>query len=99
MSIGCRRRRRKPGILRDDVPEERQQGIDAGLAWAGQAEATVVYTDRGISRVAATTGQAVEVRSCWPDLTEAEVALIAFEAILSDEEPPERPKGRPTLGR
>jgi hypothetical protein len=40
-----------------------------------------------------------EVRSCWPDLTEAEVALIAFEAVLSDEEPPERPKGRPILGR
>ena len=23
----------QPGILRDEVPEERQRGIDAGLAW------------------------------------------------------------------
>jgi hypothetical protein len=40
----------QPGILRDEVPDERQWGIDAGLAWSGKAEATVVYTDRGISR-------------------------------------------------
>lgn len=39
----------QPGILRDEEPEERQWGIDAGLAWGSQAEATVVYTDRGIS--------------------------------------------------
>jgi hypothetical protein len=39
----------QPGILRDEVPEERQWGIDAGLAWSGKAEATVVYTDLGIS--------------------------------------------------
>lgn len=40
----------QPGVLRDDVPEERQHGIDAGLAWRTVATATVVYTDRGISR-------------------------------------------------
>lgn len=39
----------QPGVLRDSVPAERQWGIDAGLAWAAQAEATVVYTDLGIS--------------------------------------------------
>jgi hypothetical protein len=39
----------QPGILRDEVPEERVLGIDAGLAWRRVAEATVVYTDRGIS--------------------------------------------------
>lgn len=38
------------GILRDEIPEERQWGIDAGLAWASVAEAVVVYTDKGISR-------------------------------------------------
>jgi hypothetical protein len=37
------------GILKDDVPEERKLGIDAGLEWGVMAEATVVYTDRGIS--------------------------------------------------
>lgn len=40
----------QPGILRDRVPKERQQGILAGLAWGKHAAATVVYTDRGISR-------------------------------------------------
>lgn len=39
----------QPGVLRDEHPEERQWGIDAGLAWGAAAEATVVYTDRGIS--------------------------------------------------
>jgi hypothetical protein len=40
----------QPGVLRDEVPEERQHGIDAGLAWRRVAEASVVYTDRGISK-------------------------------------------------
>lgn len=40
----------QPGILRDEVDSERQWGIDAGLAWRGCSEATVVYTDRGISK-------------------------------------------------
>lgn len=39
----------QPGILRDDEPLERQWGIDAGLAWGPVADATVVYTDLGIS--------------------------------------------------
>lgn len=38
------------GILNDDVPEERQHGIDAGLAWGDVADASVVYIDKGISR-------------------------------------------------
>lgn len=40
----------QPGILRDEISEERQWGIDAGLAWSTVAAATVVYTDHGISR-------------------------------------------------
>ena len=39
----------QPNVLDDDVPAERRQGIDAGLAWRRVAEASVVYTDRGIS--------------------------------------------------
>lgn len=39
----------QPGILDDDIPHERQWGIDAGLAWRTVAEASVVYTDKGIS--------------------------------------------------
>jgi len=40
----------QPGILDDLVADERELGIAAGLAWGSVAEATVVYTDRGISR-------------------------------------------------
>jgi hypothetical protein len=40
----------QPGILDDIDPQERQHGIDAGLAWRSVAEASVVYTDLGISR-------------------------------------------------
>lgn len=36
-------------VLEDDIPEERELGIRAGLAWAAVAHATVVYTDLGIS--------------------------------------------------
>lgn len=39
----------QPGILDDNVPSERQLGIDAGLAWLSVADASVVYTDRGVS--------------------------------------------------
>lgn len=40
----------QPGVLRDDVPEERELGIRAGFAWRAVAEKTVVYTDLGVSR-------------------------------------------------
>lgn len=60
----------QPGILRDDVPDERQLGIEAGLAWLIQADAMVLYTDRGISpgmqnamRQAQRCGVPVELRS------------------------------------
>lgn len=60
----------QPGVLNDDVPQEREWGINAGLAWGSAAEATVVYTDRGISRGmeygikrAADEGRPVEFRT------------------------------------
>lgn len=40
----------QPGVLRDEVPSERQWGIDAGLAWGKVADITAVYTDRGVSK-------------------------------------------------
>lgn len=40
----------QPEVLNDALPEERQLGIEAGLAWGSLAEATVVYTDFGLSR-------------------------------------------------
>jgi hypothetical protein len=36
-------------ILKDWVPEERKLGIEAGLAWRHVADASVVYTDFGLS--------------------------------------------------
>lgn len=37
------------GILDDTIPAERALGINAGLVWGACADATVVYTDYGIS--------------------------------------------------
>jgi hypothetical protein len=36
-------------VLNDDVPDQRRQGIAAGLAWGEFAEATIVYIDLGLS--------------------------------------------------
>jgi len=40
----------QPGILDDTIQQERQWGIDAGLAWRAVAQASAVYTDRGITK-------------------------------------------------
>ena len=37
------------GILKDEIPEERNWGIEAGLAWGKKATKTIVYTNLGIS--------------------------------------------------
>ena len=61
------------GVLDDNKPEERKLGIEAGLAWGSLAEATVVYTDRGISggmkfgiERAEKEGRPVEFRKLYP---------------------------------
>lgn len=38
------------GVLRDEIPEERQTGIDAGLSWRHVSDGTVVYIDKGVSK-------------------------------------------------
>lgn len=38
------------GLLNDDVPEERELGINAGLLWGEVSDKSVVYVDRGISQ-------------------------------------------------
>lgn len=70
----------QPGVLRDEVPEERVHGIQAGFAWRPFAHATVVYSDLGITggmnagiddakRIARLRGEepAIEYRNlpCW----------------------------------
>jgi hypothetical protein len=59
----------QPGVLRDDVPEERRLGIDAGLEWGAKAEATVAYVDLGVTpgmdeglRRAKREGRRIEIR-------------------------------------
>jgi hypothetical protein len=61
------------GVLRDEVPEERQHGIDAGLAWKAVAHASVVYVDRGVTAgmeygiaAAVAAGIPVEYRTLQP---------------------------------
>lgn len=39
----------QPGVLDDNIPEQRTQGIEAGLAWGQKADLTAVYTDLGMS--------------------------------------------------
>lgn len=39
----------QPGVLDDDLPDQRERGIEAGLSWYGVADACVVYGDYGIS--------------------------------------------------
>jgi len=58
------------GVLRDEVPAERDAGMTAGWAWMAAAEAVVVYVDLGISagmragiQCAEEIGMPVEYRS------------------------------------
>lgn len=60
----------QPGVLDDTKVDERQKGVAAGLAWVPFAEASVVYTDFGISNgmklgidAAICAGIKVEMRS------------------------------------
>ena len=67
----------QPGILDDEILEERMWGIEAGLAWKAKADASVVYIDRGITKgmeygiaAARKAGLEVEFRKilpCAPD--------------------------------
>lgn len=64
----------QPGVLDDNVPGERALGINAGFIWGLAAEATVVYTDLGISGgmkqgilQAQKEGRPVEYRKLYPD--------------------------------
>lgn len=63
----------QPGVLKEGVPEERNKGIEAGLAWQAVADAVVFYTDRGMSpgmrgaeRNAEKVGAIMEYRTLRP---------------------------------
>lgn len=88
----------QPGILRDEVPEERALGIEAGLLWGEKAEATVVYTDVGTSRGveagiqrAKDSGRPIEYRSIGGEWSregrraiEIRAGGLPIEAVLDD---------------
>lgn len=38
------------GLLDDDIPEEREAGINAGLLWGAVSDKSVIYVDHGISQ-------------------------------------------------
>jgi hypothetical protein len=64
----------QPGVLDDADPAERALGIRAGLAWGPNADATVVYTDHGLTsgmrasiERAEAEGRPVEYRSLSRD--------------------------------
>lgn len=86
------------GILDDKVPDERKQGINAGLIWGECAMMSVVYIDRGIHEVmkkgirrAIRVGRPYEYRSLYgnplPDEKfEKELAKPAlFESVVTDQ--------------
>lgn len=57
-------------VLDDDIPDERELGIQAGLVWGEQADLRAVYDDLGITKGmkqgiehAAEIGQPIEFRS------------------------------------
>lgn len=61
----------QPGVLDDNDPAERRHGIAAGFLWRDVAEATVVYTDLGITsgmqhgiEDARAKGRPIEFRTC-----------------------------------
>lgn len=80
------------GVLDDNVPEQRQWGIDAGLAWKAVAQASVVYTDLGVSRgmeygikAAESAGVPVEMRTLPPEMLSELEDLLAKETGLDND--------------
>lgn len=54
-------------VLDDGVPEQRQRGLGAHLAWVACVEAVVVYIDRGIS-----SGMRQAIECAWDESTPVE---------------------------
>lgn len=64
----------QPGILREEVPEERAWGIAAGLEWRRVAEHHVFYVDRGWS-----SGMEAALRVCQTERRSYEMRSLADE--------------------
>lgn len=76
----------QPGVLDDDIPAERNLGIEAGLAWRNQASMQVFYTDRGWSRgmLAALIQAVIEKRDFEFRAMDGKVRLPSFNPLHPD---------------
>lgn len=77
----------QPGVLLDDVPEERKLGIAAGHAWIPQAAALVVYEDHGVSpgmRIGIDIARGLNVRVEYRSLPSSMSVAEAFAGMPSD---------------
>lgn len=81
----------QPGVLDDSVPEERAQGIEAGLVWKQSADASIVYYDRGITKgmilgiqLSAKIGQPVEYRQLGGEWAVMEIAAMSLDELLDE---------------
>lgn len=70
----------QPGILDDDILEERLKGIEAGLAWGVKAQLTAVYADLGI-----TEGMRMGIERAEKEGRPVEVRYIVRPGVLNSE--------------
>lgn len=82
----------QPGVLDDDIAEERMHGIHAGFAWGEVADLRVFYADRGVSsgmhyglEAAAKLGQPVEYRYLGAPWSEHVPSAMAVDLSLERE--------------
>lgn len=89
-----------PGVLDDNIPDQRTKGMKAGFAWGAKADLVAIYVDRGISKgmkagmmIAAENGVELEFRSLAEDRRVAVSVVRAFieeltENVLHSQEGP-----------
>jgi hypothetical protein len=73
----------QPKILADAIPEERSLGMRAGFSWVEVADATIVYTNLGISR-----GMKAGIQQAEKHRKPVEYrTLLGDQFAVSDDEP------------
>lgn len=77
-------------VLNEEIPEERELGINVGLFWGEIADATIVYTDNGITAGmikgidhAKACGRPVEYRTIADIRVGDEFSSVKLSAILT----------------
>lgn len=78
------------GLLNDDIPHERELGINAGLLWGEVSEKSVVYVDHGVSQgmkygieAAIRNGRPIEVRTLQNNTTKVS-EVEKYISVLGD---------------